>query len=483
MKAAMKPRALLFLAILLVPGAAHAHVGDQDIVHDGAAGPYRLLVSVRPPQVIPGVAEVEVLSSDADVKVVKLVPLPLSGDGARFVPTADVATRVPGTAQSYVGRLWMMSAGSWQVRVTAEGDRGSGQLSVPVPALPLRTREMHRGLALALFAVVLFLGLGAASIAGASVREAQLPPGEAPDRKRRRRALLVTGATIAVVTAALYGGNKWWDAEAEGYSNYVYKPVQMKATGDAHGMDLELHDPGWLKSRKLDDLVPDHDHLMHLFVVRMPALDRIYHLHPEATEPARFHGAMPELPAGHYQLFGDIVHATGLPETAVATLDLPDEPGSPMGPDDAAGAAPPIATADRARREVPLASGGKVVWMKDATPFKAGRVDWLRFRVDEADGQPTHELELYMGMLGHAGILAHDASVFAHIHPTGSVPMASLAVLQGGDPHAGHHLDGAALPAEVRFPYSFPKPGTYRVFMQFKRRGKIETAAFDAQVE
>ena len=268
MKAAMKPRALLFLAILLVPGAAHAHVGDQDIVHDGAAGPYRLLVSVRrgrqvrqqhaPPVADPaaqverasGVAEVEVLSSDADVKVVKLVPLPLSGDGARFVPTADVATRVPGTAQSYVGRLWMMSAGSWQVRVTAEGDRGSGQLSVPVPALPLRTREMHRGLALALFAVVLFLGLGAASIAGASVREAQLPPGEAPDRKRRRRALLVTGATIAVVTAALYGGNKWWDAEAEGYSNYVYKPVQMKATGDAHGMDLELHDPGWLKSRK-----------------------------------------------------------------------------------------------------------------------------------------------------------------------------------------------------------------------------------------
>src|SRR4051812_43004622 len=103
----MKTRAFwLVLPLLLASGVAEAHVGDQDIVYEGAAGPYRLLVSVRPPQVIPGVAEVEVLSSDADVKTIKLVPLPIAGDGARFVPTPDVATRVPGTQQSYTGRLW-----------------------------------------------------------------------------------------------------------------------------------------------------------------------------------------------------------------------------------------------------------------------------------------------------------------------------------------------------------------------------------------
>ena len=32
--------------------------------------------------------------------------------------------------------LWMMTAGAWQVRVAVDGDRGAGQLAVPVPTLP-----------------------------------------------------------------------------------------------------------------------------------------------------------------------------------------------------------------------------------------------------------------------------------------------------------------------------------------------------------
>jgi hypothetical protein len=81
-------------------------------------------------------------------------------------------------------------------------------------------------------------------------------------------------------------------------------------------------------------------------------------------------------------------------------------------------------------------------------------------------------------------------SVFAHVHPAGSVPMASLEMAQAGSPRDASSMRGMAmtpknetLPAEVSFPYGFPKPGIYRIFVQVKRAGKVETGVFDAQVQ
>ena len=93
-----------------------------------------------------------------------------------------------------------------------------------------------------------------------------------------------------------------------------------------------------------------------------------------------------------------------------------------------------------------------------------------------------------MGMAGHLVIVKKDLSVFAHVHPNGSAPMAAIQLLeknQANDAEAMTNMAGmsdAALPSEVTFPYGFPQPGQYRLFVQVKRAGRIETAVFDANV-
>jgi hypothetical protein len=40
-----------------------------------------------------------------------------------------------------------------------------------------------------------------------------------------------------------------------------------------------------------------------------------------------------------------------------------------------------------------------------------------------------------------------------------------------------------SLPNEVTFPYGFPSPGRYRIFVQMKHGGTVETGVFDADVK
>ena len=462
-----------------------AHVGSPDVFLEGHAGPYRLLVTVRPPHAIPGIADVDVLATSDDIRDVRMVPLPLTGPGAQFAPVADRAVRSAGDPRLFTGHLWLMGAGAWQVRVSIAGDRGEGTLSVPVPTLPQSTLAMSGGLRAALFVLMLLLATGFVGIISAMAREARLGPGEPLDRPARVRGWIAGAAATVVVCVIVFLGNGWWSVEASNYDRYVYKALTATpaVTADAR-LTLSLQDPGWIASRRLDDFVADHGHLMHLFIVS-PALDRLWHLHPDEIATGKFEQRLPDVPEGQYELFADLVHATGVSETVTRQFTTTAIHGAPLSGDDS------VWSAVRLEPHATDASTvGRIVWVRDNKPLALKRLTMFTFRVDDAHGTPARDLELYMGMPGHAIFIRRDRKVFAHVHPSGSAPMAAMEIAMPSSArpepvegaHAHHNVAAPATPSTVTFPYGFPERGEYRIFVQVKRAGRIVTGVFDASV-
>jgi hypothetical protein len=486
------------LTILLVIAAntsLYAHVGSADVFYEGDAGPYHLFVTVRMPQVIPGVAEIQVRSATNEVTGIQVVPMRLTGPGSSLPPIPDAAQRSKDDPQFFVSNLWLMEFGALQVRIQAEGAKGKGELSVPVPSFARQSLPMNGFLRGLLGFFLLFLTVGLVLIAGAVVRESSTPPGEQPQPKRRTRARIVMAVAVVLVGLALFGSRAWWRAEAASYEKNVsfYKPPQAATTlqdGNVLVIRAVGRDDRWSTKVKMEEVIPDHGHLMHLFLIGTPAMDRMWHLHPERIAGGAFSEKLPTMPAGQYQLFADVVDKNGFPWTLVGSVQLPQIDGAALTGDDSFWTGAKLAPAVADTTEALLADGGRMVWLRGAGPLKASVPTSFKFRVEEKDGSPARNLEPYMGMAAHAEVVSSDLSVFAHIHPAGSVSMAALELAQAGLPGAGRSgmsmpmaSASGPLPAEFSFPYGFPRPGEYRIFVQVKRAGKVQTAAFDALVQ
>ncbi len=476
------------LVLLLFSVAAVAHVGSPDVYFEGKAGPYSVRVVVRVPPVIPGVAEVEVHTLSGNVSTVRMVPLRIQGLGAELAPVPDVGQRAADDPQLFRAGLWLMQRGAWKVQVTVEGDQGQGELSVPVAAAPTMMRPMQWPLRSLLGLLVMVLVIGFVGMVGAAVREGMAAPGTAPvpaNSKRARRTMVFVSLLVVVVLAL---GGLWWKSEAAATTRWIYAVPRLTASFTLpNELSAKLEKPdaaGWAQRIKLDDLVPDHGHLVHLFLLRMPQLDRMVHLHPNldrANGEGRLLQMLPEMPAGHYQIFADIVHATGFPETQIGEIVLPEiHAGQPQGDDSSATALP--LNQDAVKQEAALNGGARMIWL-NGPRFRAGEAVALRFRVETAAGAPTTDLEPYMGMAGHLIVVRDDCKVFAHLHPGWSAPMATVELASGSSSMKSmQHMDHGSVSPEIVFPYGFPEAGRYRLFVQVRREGKVETGVFDAQV-
>ncbi len=283
-----------------------------------------------------------------------------------------------------------MESGALKVRVSVEGSKGKGEIAVPVPAFAQRTLPMERSLGGLLGFLMVFLAVGLVFIAGAAAREGNLEPGEAPSPAKNRRARIVMAITAVVVVGILFLGKAWWGAEATNYRRTVsfFKPpeaVTHLENGNRLVIRAKGQDPAWSKEVNMEDVIPDHNHLMHLFLISTPGMDRMWHLHPERGEGGSFAVDLPNISAGHYEVFADVVDKDGFPWTLVGQMELPQINGKPLAGDDSTWSG----TAGAPDGEVAqLADGGRIVWEKGSGPLVANTAMVFKFRVEDKEGSP-----------------------------------------------------------------------------------------------
>lgn len=173
---------------------------------------------------------------------------------------------------------------------------------------------------------------------------------------------------------------------------------------------------------------------MHLIVVRRD-LRRFQHLHPAQDATGAWSTPLTLPDAGVYHAFADFQtggerHTLGVDLFARGNFE-------PL-------ALPPAAeTAQVGGYDVALNAGG------------AADHPQMHFTVTR-DGTPVGDLQPYLGARGHLVMLRAGDLAYEHVHPVS--------------------------PDELAFATAGVAPGTYRIFLQFRHRDVVRTAAFTRTV-
>lgn len=520
----MRSGFLILMLSIGVAAQALAHIGSPNVFFEGRAGAYPIYVVIQPPSAIPGPAQVSVQVKEVDASGVSLVPTIYEPGKASSAPLFE-ASRVAGEKNLWSAEVWFLRPGSYSVEIRIKGELGDGVTVVPVNAFGTSNQQMAAALRAGLIlggVLLLFTGIG---IAGAIARDG---------RRRRNQDVAVTPvpsgrkamcvAALVLFAGVAASGVRWHNMDLAYRNQTVRKPetVYPLVRADEKELILDLLQPANANPlASWGSLVPDHGKLMHVFLVRQPDLGVFAHLHPMRSAPGTFSANLPPLPAGNYQLYGELTFENGMNQTLLGDVALPKIAADPeLAPattlikagdvvcgfqmttgalysagirdaDDSwhmEGTAPahqsnePLPVIRNGRMASRL-MGGYSLLFENAGAVMDGRENSLRFAAFAPDGSEA-VIKPYMGMAGHAAVRRSDGSVFVHLHPSGSFSMASQEVFQRGNSSSQMNSVGMAGEDSTRvsFPYRFPKTGSYRLWVQVRISGQILTAVYDLVV-
>ena len=210
--------------------------------------------------------------------------------------------------------------------------------------------------------------------------------------------------------------------------------------GEKVKLDFEVLDP-W-KNNRVTHFQIVHEKLFHMFVVSQD-LQFFVHDHPTFNPDGTFTYNDIVLPdPGMYRVLGDIYPAGGTPQLIAKTFFVPGA---------TAPFAPAILAGDYSTKNT---ENMQVEFVTDPPQPVAGAKTFLNVRVSPTDG-----FEQYLGAWAHLLAASDDLVDLIHTHPT---------VADGGP--------------ELQLNVIFPRARTYRVWLQFQRKGVVNTARFDVPV-
>jgi hypothetical protein len=211
----------------------------------------------------------------------------------------------------------------------------------------------------------------------------------------------------------------------------------------ASGLRLRIRDPA--TGRDVAMFAEAHERLLHLFIIGRD-LEFFAHEHPERT--AGGFELATRLPPGAYMVIADFIPGGGYPQMVHRAIVTPGHRGSPF-------ARAPRLAPDLSEK---LREGMRIRLRVEAAGSRPEAV--LRFHVSDAQsGAPITDLQPYLGAAGHVLIVSPDLTNAVHAHPDAS--------------GAGPDFDVHAV---------FPQAGTFKLWVQVQRRGKVVTAPFTVQI-